>query len=117
MKLECPWKGCNGVIDVLKDIEQGCAYKGSVKAIHQTSFIIHTVTCPKCHNAVGNFDWGPGCWSSADSDIQSIHQKRKVKGKVIWALVNVKHELKLHSDYNRYLKPWARAYRHRKAKK
>ncbi|MDI6916543.1 MAG: hypothetical protein QMC80_01955 [Thermoplasmatales archaeon] len=108
MKIECPWKGCSGIIDISKDISIGFDRKQKVSRV---PWLIHTITCPKCKNVVGNFDISPQTWISLRKDgrIKEYIIQNPRTGKSI--------EFKKNPDLNHHLKKWAVCERKRKKRR
>lgn len=104
MKIKCPWLGCNGVINILKEIKVG---KRNLFLPEEVPWSHTTIICPKCHNPVGEFEITPGYWITAS---------RNDEGKLTINDVSAKKTVKLpksvkknkYKILNKYLKEWAR---------
>lgn len=100
-KIRCPWKGCDGVIDISKDVRT-CRRDD----IDQMHFMVHAIICPNCHNSVGNLDIVPDGWVAGKGISVWVEGKN---GK--WGLKNItksENTFERHMAMNEYLKPWAR---------
>jgi len=103
MKMECPFKGCDGVIDITRDINKDCIERSDGKP-EQIHWVIHTIICPKCHNPVAHFNIMPECWVTTFPVTKNQKHTINIPGKkesVSWMRDPEKHEL------NPYLKKWA----------
>jgi hypothetical protein len=109
MKMRCPFLGCDGIIDLDKEIaeftgDMGLSQKSKIKNI---PFAFHTIMCKKCHNPVGGFDLGPNVFCSFGGDAY-IHTSSKdiKKGVILKGYKKMKKGRR--KLLNPYLKEWAR---------
>ncbi len=90
MKIDCPFKGCNGVIDISKQIF-GWPKHG------RTSWLVHGLLCPKCSNFVGQIEIGATFGVNLSKRNRRVITDIKTK-KLIYGV----------KDLNPYLKDWAK---------
>ena len=102
-RIHCPWKDCDGVINITRDIEDYCAHHSSDNTPQKVPWMIHTFMCPKCHNAVGSLDIMPDGFATLDAEGVDIHTKKGFRN-----ITKSKERDEQHRAMNRYLKPWAR---------
>lgn len=101
--IECPFKGCTGNIDLTYEMQEICAYstdkRGTYKEPYRVIWLIGTLMCPKCKNAVGLIEIRPSAWSELGK--QKLEIRNPKTGKHI-TIKNTKTAL------NKYLKPWSK---------
>ena len=97
MKIDCPWKGCNGVIDLTKEFADW-PHRG------RTAFLIHAIMCPKCHNSVGTMELAADVWFNPKTKKRSINDPETGREIVI----------RRRSELRKFLKDWAKGESHSK---
>lgn len=108
MKMECPWKGCNNIIDLTKEFREFQYYLGTGKKVEKIPWCIHTLLCSKCHNPIGGIDLGPDAWITLGSGNASVHDPKDIKkGHIIKDYANHKRK-GIKKLLNPYLKEWAK---------
>jgi hypothetical protein len=88
--IECPWKNCKGTINLSKEFANW-PRRG------RTSFLIHTIMCPKCSNPVGSMELCADPWFEPKAKKSTINDPKTGKQVRI-----TKKNMK------RHLKKWAR---------
>lgn len=97
MRFKCQFLGCSGIIDVNEQIDE---LENDVDC-EEIPWLLHTLSCPKCHNNVGSLEIDPDRWlvlPSKGRKYYTIHNPRKDR------TIKVKKKESL----SPYLKKWAR---------
>lgn len=101
-KLECPFLGCDGVIDLADSLQFFWEGDDDKSEPIQCGWATHSFICPKCKNPVAHFGINPEPWITIGQNMKRIkrHINAIDKNKTIY--------LKKKSDIEQYLKIWAR---------